>query len=180
MAVYGRLKCAQGLQFLVLSLLGALSTQLCARLRFQLRQMKPIWRPALALGLLVSALWVTGCGGGSSGPSPVATRTPVPTGTPVTNNLIVVRLSDSGGLAVDGVVNLTVGLNVYHMGTTGGQASFVGFAAGTYSLSAQVNGQTQTRPVPVASGTTTVDFVFSAGVTPAPTATIPAPPFGTA
>ncbi len=139
--------------------------------------MKPIWRFSPAVALLASGLCVTGCGGGGSGPTVRPTPLPVATGTPVANNLISVRLNDSSGLAVDGVVSLTVGLNTYRMGTTGGQASFVGFAAGTYSLSAQVNTQTQTRSVPVGSGTTTVDFLFGTGVTPAPTATIPAPPF---
>lgn len=142
--------------------------------------MKPIWRFSLALGLLASALGVAGCGGGGGGPTVHATPTPAATGTPVANNLILVRLSDSSGLAADGVVSLSIGINTYRMGTTRGQASFVGFAAGTYSLSAQVNGQTQTRSVAVGSGTTTVDFSFGTGVTPAPTATIPAPPFGTA
>lgn len=141
--------------------------------------MKPIWRPALTLGLFASALWLAGCGGGSSGPTIGATPTPVASGTPIANNLIVVRLSDSSGLPAEGVVSLTIGIRSYRMGTTGGQAPFVGFAAGTYSLSAQVNGQTQTRSVIVANGTTTVAFVFGTGVTPAPTATIPPAPFGT-
>jgi len=133
----------------------------------------------MALGLFASALWVAGCGGGSSGPTPRATATPTasPTRVPIANNSIVVRLSDGSGLGVDGVVSLTIGINVYRLGTTGGQATFVGFASGNYSISAQVNGQTQTRSVVVGTGTTSVDFAFSADVTPAPTATIPPAPF---
>jgi len=78
---------------------------------------------------------------------------------------------------VDGVVTLTSGINVFRLGTTGGQATFVGFAPGTYSISAQAGDQSQTRPVVVANGTTTADFVFQSSVTPSPTGTIPPAPF---
>jgi len=153
-------------------------TQLCTRRGFQLLPMKSFWRPTLALALLGGALAFAGCGGGGGGTSmPSPTPTATPRGTPINGNTILVRLFDSSGLSADGVVSLAVGINTYRLGTTGGQATFVGFAAGTYSLSAQVNGQTQTRPVAVGNGATTVDFSFAAGVTPTATGTIPSPPF---
>lgn len=141
--------------------------------------MNPKWRLLMAIGFLSSALWVAGCGGGSSGPTPQPTATPTvsATRTPIANNSIVVHLSDSSGLAVDGVVTLTSGINVYRLGTTGGQATFVGFAPGTYSISAQAGDQSQTRSLTVGSGTTTANFVFQSSVTPAPTGTIPPTPF---
>jgi len=97
---------------------------------------------------------------------------------PTNSNTLTARLSDASGLSADGVVSLSSGINTYRLGTTGGQATFVGFAAGTYSVSAQVNGQTQTRSVTVGNGATTVDFSFASGVTPTATGTIPPPPFG--
>lgn len=110
----------------------------------------------------------------------MATPTPTarPTGAPTNSNTLTVRLKDASGLSADGVVSLSLGINTYRLGTTGGQATFVGFAAGTYSLSAQVNGQTQMRSVMVAGGATTVDFSFASGVSPTATGTIPPPPFG--
>ena len=137
-----------------------------------------------AVLLVFGALWFAGCGGGSSGPTPSPTRTPVPGvtptpgGTPTSRNLIIVRLRDSGGAAVDGVVALTVGADTFRLGTTGGQASFAGFVAGSYAISAQVNGRTQSKTFVAAAGATTVDIVFPTGVVPLPTGTIPPPPFG--
>lgn len=139
--------------------------------------MRFLWRPTICFALLAGVLAFAGCGGGGSG---VAKPTPTakPTGTPVNGNTLTVRLSDASGLSADGVVSLSLGINTYRLGTTGGQATFVGFAAGTYSLSAQVNGQTQTRSVAVGQGATTVDFSFASGVSPTATGTIPPPPFG--
>lgn len=134
--------------------------------------------------LVVSALWFAGCGGGSSGPTPTATSTPVPGATPtpsltpVSGNLIIVRLHDASGLSIDGVVSLIVGADTFRLGTTSGQASFAGFVAGNYSVSAQVNGLTQSKTFTSVKGTTTVDLTFATGVTPVPAGTIPPPPFG--
>ena len=135
------------------------------------------WRGLGAVFVLGSALWFAGCGGGSSGPTPTPTSTSRPTATPIAGNLIVVRLRDNTGAVVDGVVALTAGADTFRLGTTGGQASFVGFAAAAYAVSAQVNGRTQTKNITSTKGTTTVDLVFSTGITPTPAGTIPPPPF---
>ncbi len=141
-------------------------------------------RGAGAVLLVFGALGFVGCGGGSSGPTPSPTRTPVPgatatpAGTPISRNLIVVRLRDAGGAPVDGVVALTVGADTFRLGTTSGQVSFAGFIPGSYAGSAQVNGRTQSKTFAATGGTTTVDLVFPTGVTPTPAGTIPPPPFG--
>lgn len=143
------------------------------------------WRGVPPVLLTFGALWLVGCGGGSSGPtpSPTPTRTPVPgasatpTGTPISRNLIIVRLRDASGSPVDGVVALSVGKDTFRLGTTSGQASFAGFVAGSYSVSAQVNGRAQNKSFSAANGTTTVDLVFASGITPTPVGTIPPPPF---
>ncbi len=137
------------------------------------------WRGTGAVLLTLSALWFAGCGGGSGGPTPTPTNTPRPTttGTPNSSNLIIVRLRDTTGTVLDGVVALTVGGDTFRLGTTSGQASFAGFVAGNYSASAQVNGSTQTKTFTATSGTTTVDLVFPTGITPTPAGTVPPPPF---
>lgn len=141
------------------------------------------WRGGGAGLLVLSALWFAGCGGGSSGPAPSPTRTPVPgttatpTGTPISGNVIIVRLRDASGLPVDGVASLVAGADTFRLGTTGGQASFAGFVAGNYLASAQVNGRTQSKTFNAANGTTTVDLIFATGITPTPAGTVPPPPF---
>ncbi|RYX82120.1 hypothetical protein EON83_21135 [bacterium] len=139
-----------------------------------------LWRGTGAVLLVFSALWFAGCGGGNSGPTPTPTNTPRPTatGTPTSGNLIIVRLRDSSGTVVDGVVSLVVGNDTFRLGTTSGQASFAGFIAGNYSASALVNGRTQSKTFAATNGTTTVDLVFPTGITPTPAGTIPPPPFG--
>ena len=143
-----------------------------------------LWRGTGVALLVFSALWFAGCGGGSSGPTPTATSTPVPgttatpSFTPISGNLIIVRLRDASGLPVDGVVSLVVGTDTFRLGTTSGQVSFAGFVAGNYSVSAQVNGRTQSKTFAATQGTTTVDLTFSTGITPTPAGTIPPPPFG--
>ena len=141
------------------------------------------WRGKGAVLLVLGALWFAGCGGGSSGPTPTPTgtsgpgATATPRGTPVSGNVIIVRLRDANGLPVDGVVALVAGADTFRLGTTTGQASYAGFVAGNYSLSAQVNGRTQSKTFKAANGTTTVDLVFATGITPTPAGTVPAPPF---
>ncbi|BCM92395.1 hypothetical protein IAD21_04274 [Abditibacteriota bacterium] len=141
------------------------------------------WRGTGAVLLTLSALWFAGCGGGNSGPNPTPTNTPrpgataTPTGTPASSNLIIVRLRDTSGTVVDGVVSLVVGADTFRLGTTSGQASFAGFVVGNYSVSAQVNGRTQSKTFTATQGTSTVDLVFPTGITPTPAGTIPPPPF---
>jgi hypothetical protein len=142
-----------------------------------------LWRGTGAVLLVFSALWFAGCGGGSSGPTPTPTNTPrpgataTPGSTPASGNLIIVRLRDTSGTVLDGVVSLVAGSDTFPLGTTSGQVSFAGFVAGTYSISAQVNGRTQSKTVVATNGTTTVDLVFPTGITPTPAGTIPPPPF---
>ncbi len=127
--------------------------------------------------LLAGALYLAGCGGGGGGPAPTPTATPTATATPVSGNIILVRLRDAGGALVDGVVTLTAGASTFRLGTTGGQASFAGFVAGNYAVSASVNGQVQSQNFSAGNGTTTVDISFPNGLTPTPAGTIPPPPF---
>lgn len=112
-------------------------------------------------------------GGGSSGGS--ATTTPRPMATTVAGGrALVVQLRDSAGRPVDGIVTL----GTLSLPTTGGNVTFSGVAAGSVTVSAEVDGVVNTRSATIqGSGTTTFAFVVIPSVTPAPTATIPPPPF---
>lgn len=122
------------------------------------------------LGLL------NGCGGGGgSSPSPTATATPVPTST-VGGRVLVVRVRDRAGNAVEGIV--TLGTSV--MATENGSATFNrDVPSGLATLKVEVDGDTTSASAMVkSSGTTFIAVTITPRVTPAPTATLPPPPFG--
>ncbi len=137
--------------------------------------------------LAAVALWsfpvaLIGCGGGSGGggttpPTPTATpvSTPRATSTPVAGaRILVIQLRDAAGNPVDGIV--TVG--AANQATSGGNATFRGVAAGSVTVSVEVDGNVTTRQVAVQPAQTTISTItLSPAVTPAPTATLPPPPF---
>lgn len=130
-----------------------------------------------ALLLLVPTLALfTGCGGGGGGSStsPTATPTAAPTAT-VGARVLVVQLRDSSGGRVDGIV--TVGTAI--VPTVSGDATFNrNVASGAVTVSAEVDGDTTSGTATVKNGgTTTFLLTIAPRVSPAPSATIPPPPF---
>ncbi len=118
-----------------------------------------------------------GCGGGggsNSSVSPTATPKPAPTAT-LGARVLVVQLRDRAGQPVDGIV--TVGATV--LATGDGNATFNrNVAAGRTTVSAEVDGDVTTATVDVkTAGTTITTLTITPRVTPAPTATLPPPPF---
>lgn len=134
----------------------------------------------LTLGALFGALTLPflliGCGGGAGGsstPSPTARPNGTPTPTSVGLNRLVIRLSDSAGNPVDGIV--TIG--TFARASLDGQAIFTGFVPGNYTARIAVNGNTTSKSFVAARGTTTVDVTISGSLGANATATPPAPPF---
>ena len=132
---------------------------------------------ALFLAFLPALL--IGCGGGSGGggtPSATATPTAAPTAT-LGPRALTVQLRDNAGRRVEGIV--TVGNAV--VSTNNGDATFNrDIAAGTATVSAEVDGSVTTGQVTVQNtGTTTFVLRVSPRVTPVPGGTIPPSPFPT-
>ena len=87
----------------------------------------------------------------------------------------MVQLRDSAGRIVDGIV--TVGGVV--LATRDGDATFNrNLTAGAAVVSAEVDGDVSTATATVkTAGTTVFTLLIAPRITPAPTATLPAPPF---
>lgn len=123
---------------------------------------------------------LNGCGGGGGGgstgsPTPIA---PTPTVGP---RVLVVQLRDSAGNAVDGVVSIganpVAGTSI--LATSGGSVTFNrNVAAGTTPVKAEVEGNGTNGSILVkTAGTTIYTLLVTAQITPAPSATLPPPPF---
>ncbi|PQV65326.1 hypothetical protein B1R32_10165 [Abditibacterium utsteinense] len=129
---------------------------------------------AFALALPVALL---GCGGGGSGPSvdPTATPRPTTTATPAAGSrVLVVQLRDAAQRSVDGIVSVGTATQA----TSAGSATFGGVTEGTAKVSAEVDGEVTTGSALVKSaGTTIFTLTIAPHVTPAPSATLPPPPF---
>ncbi len=121
---------------------------------------------------------LAGCGGGGGGGTsvrPTAAPTIAPTAT-LGSLILVVQLRDSARQPVDGIV--TVGTSP-PMATIAGNATFNrGVTAGAATVSAEVDGVVTTGTATVnATGSTVYTLTIAPSVTPAPTTTLPPPPF---